>query len=140
MRCDVDEPMSMPTLVRCECGSEGPSCSWPCDILIVRRLALLCVHVARALHRDAAVVHEKARVFFARVEMLVPREDGDHQRVARLPVVALILDDAIALAGKNVIRLLVDVPVRAGALAAGDLGDERAEHLHVEAEVPGGKR
>src|ERR1043165_3789126 len=119
MRCDVDEPMSMPTLVRCECGSEAPSCSGACDILIVRRLALLRVHVARALHRDAAVVDEKARRLLARVEMLVPGEDRNHQRVARLPVVALILDDAIALAGKNVIGLLVDVPVRAGAFEIG---------------------
>src|ERR1051326_3129033 len=136
MRCDVDEPMSMPTLVRCECGSEGPSCPWPGHTPILRRLALLCVHVARALHRDAAVVHEKARRFLARIEMLVPREDRNHQRVTLLPVVALVLDDAVALAGKNVIRLLVDVPVRAGAFARGNLGDQRAEHLHVEAEIP----
>src|SRR3989338_7187682 len=101
---------------------------------IVRRLALLCVDISRALHgRPVGMDQEPCRLLTC-VEMLVPGKNRNHQRVPFFPFVSLILNDAVPFPRENIVGLFVDVAVGAGALSWGDLSHERAKQLDMEAE------
>src|SRR5215813_5148799 len=67
--------------------------------------------------------------------MLVPGENQNHQRVALLPFVLLIFDDAVALTRNYVISLFVDVAMGARSFARRDLGEQRAKNFHMEPQL-----
>src|SRR5262249_52467753 len=103
--------------------------------LVVGRFALLSVDIAGAFHAGTVGVNQKARRFSTGIEMLVPGENRNHQRVPFLPFVLLIFDDAVALTRNYVISLLVDVAMGARSFARRDLGEQSAENFHMEPQL-----
>src|SRR5207244_11406236 len=102
---------------------------------VVGRLALLGVGVAGILDACPIRVRDKHRGLRTCVEVLVPREDGDHEHIALLEVVATVLDDRVALPAEYVICFFVGMTVGAGPLSRRDLGDGCAENLGIETEL-----
>src|SRR5262245_48649254 len=91
--------------------------------------------IAGAFHAGTVGVGQKARRFSTRIEVLVPSENRNHQRVALLPFVLLIFDDAVSLTCNYVIGLFVDVAMSARSFARRDLGEQRAENFHMESQL-----
>ncbi len=65
------------------------------------------------LHIRPVVMNHEARRLFSRIKVLVPGKYRNTKRVAFLPINALILDDAVAVAGNHVFRFFIAVPMGA---------------------------
>lgn len=68
---------------------------------------------AHVLHVRSVVVNHEARRLFSGIKVLMPGKYRNTKRVALLPINALILDDAVAVAGNHVFRFFIAVPMSA---------------------------
>src|SRR5688572_18666527 len=101
--------------------------------LFIARLSLLDMHKAEILHQRPVVMDQEAGRTIAGVEMLMPAKNRNTENISFTPVVAPIFDETVTLPGDDVIHLFVHMPVRARALAGGDLGEQGSQHPHKKA-------
>src|ERR1043166_4373378 len=111
-------------------------------------LSLMSQDEAQIFQHRARAVGEDAQRRVAGVEVLMPSENRNRQRVALFDFERLVVDDAAAAAGEYVIDLIVKMAVRPRAFAGRKPRDASRERLGVEAgalatvvaEIPPGKR
>ena len=87
---------------------------------------------AHVLHVRPVVMNQEARRLSSRIEVLVPGKYRDAKRVAFFPFNALIFDNRVAVARNHVFRLFIAVPMGAGLFPRRNLGEKRADRLHVK--------
>src|ERR1051325_4507870 len=98
-------------------------------------LSLMSQDEAQIFQHRARAVGEDAQRRVAGVEVLMPSENRNRQRVALFDFERLVVDDAAAAAGEYVIDLIVKMAVRPRAFAGRNLRDDSRERLGVEAEA-----
>src|ERR1044072_6657436 len=98
-------------------------------------LSLMSQDEAQIFQHRARAVGEDAQRRVAGVEVLMPSENRNRQRVTLFAFERLLVDDAAAPAGANVIELVVKMTVRPRAFAERNLPDDSRERLGVEAEA-----
>src|SRR6185437_17050164 len=78
----------------------------PIPVSVVAELALMGEREAEIFHQRPGAVDQEAQRLVARVEILMPGEGRDRERIACLDLVGAVLDDGAALARKDVVDLV----------------------------------